>query len=333
MIERTSTEDKAGFRLSVVAPVFNEAEVLREFHRRIRQVFADNDYRGEIVFVNDGSTDESIDVLHQLRASDQEITIVDLSRNFGQQLAFTAGIDHASGDAVVLMDADLQDPPELIPRLIEKWREGFDVVYATRTARKSETALIKLSSFAFYRVMQLFGEVHFPRDTGQFRLLSRRAVDAVCKSRERNRYMLHLYSWIGFPQTSVTYERDARFAGKTKWSHWKRWNLAIEAVTSASTAPLKLITYFGMATALIAFVFGVYFVGKTLLYGDPVAGFPTLITVVLFLGGVQLIALGIMGEYLGRTFVETKNRPLYLVKELHPSSLRRETMEQIAHCG
>lgn len=300
--------------LSVVVPLYNEEEVLPEFHRRLAAVVATLDLDCEIVFVNDGSTDRSVEVIDALRAGDPRIALVDLSRNFGKEIALTAGIDAAGGDAVVLIDADLQDPPELIPELLRHWREGYDVVYATRLSRDGETRLKKLTAFLFYRLMQRATHVTIPADTGDFRLLSRRAARALGQLHEQHRFMKGLFAWIGFPQKSVPYRREPRYAGQTKWNYWRLWNFALEGITSFTIAPLKVATYLGLATALLSFVYAGLVILKTLLYGDPVRGYPSLMAALLFFSGVQLIGIGLIGEYLGRVFDETKRRPLYLVK-------------------
>ncbi len=301
-------------RLSVVVPAYNEEDVLPEFHRRITAVLNGISGRSEVVYVNDGSRDRTVEVIEGLRANDARVTLVDLSRNFGKEIALTAGLDHARGQAVVVIDADLQDPPELIPEFIKYWDEGFDVVYAKRSERDGETWFKKLTAKWFYRLMGKVSRVPVPADTGDFRLLSRRAVDALTKLREQHRFMKGLFAWIGYPSKAVLYKRDARFAGVTKWNYWKLWTLALEGFTSFTTAPLKVATYAGLVVALAAFSFASFIIYKTLVYGDPVAGYPSLMVVVLFLGGIQLMALGIIGEYLGRMFMETKQRPLYLVK-------------------
>ena len=305
--------------VSVVVPAFNEEEVLPAFYERLRTVLDQLPCEAEMVFVNDGSSDATLRVLTQLRDGDARIAIVDLSRNFGKELAMTAGLDHARGDAVVVIDADLQDPPELIPDLVKRWEEGYDVVYAQRAVREGETFFKKATAHAFYRLMEGVSRVPIPRDTGDFRLMSRRAVDALLRLRERNRFMKGLFAWIGYPQTALVYNRDPRYAGTTKWNYWKLWNFAIEGITSFTEAPLKVATYFGLFTALGAFVSGAWIIFKTLMYGDPVAGYPSLMVVILFLGGVQLISIGIIGEYLGRTFNEVKQRPLYLLNAYHES--------------
>jgi glycosyltransferase involved in cell wall biosynthesis len=306
--------------LSIVVPAYNEDAVLPEFHARLAGVLDQSGLDdAEIVYVNDGSRDLTLQVMRALRVRDPRVAIVDLSRNFGKEVALTAGLDHARGDAVVVIDADLQDPPELIPALVERWREGFDVVYAQRMARDGETRLKRASAFLFYRVLRRVSRVQVPADTGDFRLLSRRAVDALRQLREHHRFMKGLFAWIGFPQAAVPYRRDPRRAGATKWSYWKLWNFALDGLTSFTIAPLKLATYLGLATALVAFGYGSFIIGLTLVYGNPVAGYPSLLVVVLFLGGVQLFFIGVIGEYLGRIFNETKQRPLYFLNAYQPA--------------
>lgn len=316
--------------ISVVVPAYNEQDVLPEFHRRLGRVMSQLPYRWEAIYVNDGSRDDTLRVLKELKATHPEVAIVNLSRNFGKEIALTAGIDHARGDAVVLIDADLQDPPELIPKLIQVWTdEGCDVVYAQRLARDGETWLKKATAHLFYRLMQRTAGVAIPADTGDFRLLSRRAVDALRQLREYHRFMKGLFTWIGFPQKAVPYRRDRRFAGTTKWNYWKLWNLAIEGVTSFTVEPLKLASYLGLVVATTAFLYGVYVIYKTLAYGDPVAGYPSLMVTILFLGGVQLIALGMIGEYLGRVFNETKQRPLYFVQDFDAAGHPLKALDRV----
>jgi len=322
-IKRTDT----GYRLSVVVPVFNEEEVLPEFHRRLAGVLDKLPAQSEIIYVNDGSIDRSLHEIRRLKKEDARIAIVDLSRNFGKEIAMTAGFDHARGDAVVVIDADLQDPPELIPEMIKHWREGFDVVYAQRTSRAGESVFKKTTAHLFYRIMQKLSRVEIPRDVGDFRLLSRRAVDALAGLREQHRFMKGLFAWIGYSQKAVSYQRDSRHDGKTKWSYIGLWNFAIEGITSFSTIPLKAATYLGMLTAFAAFLFGMFIVLQTLLYGNPVPGYPSLLVVVLFLGGIQLMALGVIGEYLGRMFDETKKRPLYLINVYEEAQDKKKSIE------
>lgn len=302
--------------LSIVVPAYNEEEVLADFHRELTAALAS--LRGveyEVLYVNDGSSDGTVSVIEQLHAIDAHVALVDLSRNFGKEIALTAGLDHAAGDAVIVIDADLQDPPALIPELVKQWQQGFDVVYAKRTKREGETAVKRATAHLFYRVIRRVTRLQIPEDTGDFRLLSHRAVNALRELREQHRFMKGLFAWIGFPQKEVPYRRQPRYAGQTKWNYWRLWTLAIEGFTSFTIAPLKVSSYIGVLTALAAFVYALIIIYKTLAYGDPVRGYPSLMVVMLFLGGVQLIALGIIGEYLGRTFNETKRRPLYFVKQ------------------
>lgn len=305
--------------ISVVVPAYNEEEVLPELHRRLQAVLSQLTTNYEIVYVNDGSRDRTLEIMRELKEADSHVGYVNLSRNFGKEIAMTAGLDLARGDAVVVIDADLQDPPELIPKLLEGWNAGFDVVYARRVSRAGETWLKKATARAFYRIIQRIGPVSIPEDVGDFRLMSRRAVDALKQIRERHRFMKGLFAWIGFPQKAIDYQRDARFAGVTKWNYWKLWNFAIEGITSFSIAPLKISTYAGLLVAALAFIYAMWVIYKTLIFGDPVQGYPSLMVVVLFLGGVQLVGIGLLGEYLGRMFVETKYRPLYLLDEVVPA--------------
>lgn len=304
--------------LSVVVPVFNEQEVVAEFHRRLCDSLAKTAVtQSEIIYVNDGSTDKSRALLLQLMRRDRRVQVLDLSRNFGKEAAMTAGLDHAEGDVVVIIDADLQDPPELITEMIRQWRKGYDVINMRRLSRSGETWLKKATASIFYRLMGRIGPVRMPADVGDFRLLSRRAVDALKQLPERTRVMKGLFVWIGFPTMEIGYHRDSRRAGKTKWGYIRLWNLALESITSSTVAPLKAASYVGILTALAAFVYGLFVVVKTLVHGDPVPGYPSLMVIILFLGGLQLFAIGLVGEYLGRMFIETKRRPLYLVKRHH----------------
>lgn len=314
----------SGQSISVVVPAFNEQDVLPTFHLRATAVLQAVAMPYEIVYVNDGSRDGTLSVLRELHAQDPNVTVIDLSRNFGKEIAMSAGLDLACGDAVVVIDADLQDPPELIPQLVAGWREGYDVVYALRTAREGETWFKRFTARWFYRVIHSMSRVSIPPDTGDFRLLSRRAVAALRQLREQHRFMKGLFAWIGFPQKSVPYRREPRAAGQTKWNYWKLWNFALEGFTSFTTVPLQIATYFGLGVAALAFVYAVFVIFKKLLFGDPVAGYPSLMVVILFLGGVQLLAVGVLGEYLGRMFNEVKQRPLYLLNRLESSRLAVE---------
>ncbi|HEV7371762.1 glycosyltransferase family 2 protein [Arenibaculum sp.] len=311
-----------GSRLvSVVVPVYNERDGIAEFHRRLAAVLDRLPHAGEIVYVNDGSTDGSLAALLEIRAADGRAAVIDLSRNFGKEVAMTAGIDHARGDAVVVIDADLQDPPELIPELLRWWEEeGYDVVYARRESRAGETALKKLTSYLFYRVIGRLSRVDLPPDSGDFRVLSRRAVDGLMRVREQHRYMKGLFSWIGYRQKAVSYRREPRHAGKTKWNYVRLWNFSLEAITSFSVLPLKVATYLGLLVALFAFCYGGLIIFRTLAFGSDVPGYPSIMVVVLLLGGIQLTFIGVLGEYVARIFGETKQRPLYLIQDIHESS-------------
>ena len=305
--------------LSVVAPVYNESSTLTAFHQRLTTILDELPLDYEILYVNDGSTDGSRAMIDDYRRASERVAVIDLSRNFGKEIAITAGLDHARGDAVIVIDSDLQDPPELIPAFIDEWRRGIDVVYAKRNQRANESWLKRATAGAFYRLMQHVGPVAIPRDTGDYRLLSRRALDAVRQLREQHRFMKGLFTLIGYPQSAVAYDREGRFAGETKWNYWKLWNFAIEGITSFTLAPLKIATYAGFITAVGAFIYGLVIIFKTLAFGEEVQGYPSLMVVILFLGGTQLMALGIIGEYLGRTFNEVKQRPLYFVQDYLPA--------------
>jgi len=304
--------------LSVIVPVFNESAVLADFHRQMSAVMIETGSDYELIYIDDGSSDNSVDQLNEIRKADTHVALIELSRNFGKEIALSAGLDHARGDAVIIIDADLQDPPDLVHTFLEEWRNGYDVVYGRRTDRRGESRTKKLTAKWFYRILNYLSDVEIPEDVGDFRLLSRRAVDALISLPERHRYMKGLYAWIGYPQKSVPYVREPREAGESKWNYWRLWNFALEGITSFSDVPLKVATYVGVLTSGVAFVYGLFLLVRTLIWGNPVPGYPSLIIVMLFLGGVQLICLGIIGEYLARTFQESKGRALYFVKGYHP---------------
>ena len=308
--------------LSVVVPAFDEQAVLPEFHARLAAVFDRLvDLDCEVIYVNDGSRDRTRAVIGELARVDRRVAFVDLSRNFGKEIAMTAGFDYARGDAVVVIDADLQDPPELIVDMVREWRAGFDVVYARRSTREGETWLKKATAAAFYRLIRRVSRVDIPADTGDYRLMSRRACDALARLREQHRFMKGLFAWIGFPAKAIDYRRDPRRAGSTKFNYWKLWNFALEGVTGFTIAPLKIATYLGLATAAFAFLFLALVIFRTLVFGDPVRGYPTIMVTILFLGGTQLFFIGLIGEYVGRIFNETKGRPLYIIQEYHASAI------------
>ena len=304
--------------LSVIVPVFNESAVLADFHRQMSAVMKETGSEYELIYIDDGSSDNTVDRIVEIRKNDSHVALIELSRNFGKEIALSAGLDHARGDAVIIIDADLQDPPGLVHTFLEEWRNGYDVVYGRRTDRRGDSRAKIFTAKWFYRVLNYLSDVEIPEDVGDFRLLSRRAVDALTSLPERHRYMKGLYAWIGYPQKSIPYVREPREAGETKWSYWRLWNFALEGITSFSDVPLKVATYVGVLTSGVAFIYGLFLLVRTLVWGNPVPGYPSLIIVMLFLGGVQLICLGIIGEYLARTFQESKGRALYFVKGYHP---------------
>ena len=302
--------------VSVVVPVYNEAEGIKYFHERTSAALrALPGMAHEIVYVDDGSKDASYEKLREIAESDPHATVVKLSRNFGHQTAITAGLDQAKGDAVVFIDADLQDPPELITDLVVKWTAGFDVVYARRSKRKGETALKLFTAAVFYRLLRSLTNVDIPPDVGDFRLISKRVADQLRAMREKDRFVRGLVSWVGFPQTSVVYARDERYAGETKYPYSKMIKFALDGITSFSTAPLRLASWFGYMASAVGFLFLVRVIIEKMM-GGTVQGWATIMVAVLFFGGVQLICVGILGEYIGRIFNEIKPRPIYIVQEL-----------------
>ncbi|OHD63338.1 MAG: glycosyl hydrolase [Spirochaetes bacterium RBG_13_51_14] len=304
--------------ITILIPVFNEEENLHELNVQITNTMKNTKEKYEILYVNDGSKDNSMDIIKQLQKKDRRIAYIDLSRNYGKEVAMAAGFDHARGDAVIILDADLQDPPELIPIMISEWKNGgYDDVYAKRISRKGESFMKKSTSWIFYRVLEKFTKVPIQRDTGDFRLLSRKAHEALRQLRENCRYTKGLISLVGFKKKAIEFERQPRFAGKTKWNYIKLLGLAIEGITSFSIMPLRFSTIFGFIISITAFIYLVIIVLKTLLFQDPVKGYPSLMSIILFMGGIQFIILGIIGEYLGRIFYETKKRPLYFVNEYY----------------
>ncbi len=301
--------------LSIIVPMFNEAAVLDRLFDRIGSVMARLELSYEIIAVNDGSNDETLAGLLAHRARNPAIKILSLSRTFGKDIALSAGLDHARGRAVVPLDADLQDPPELIEQMVALWRQGYDVVYATRKDRPGDTWLKRTTAHFFYRVFEAIADVPIPRDTGDFRLLDRRVVDVLVRLPERTRFMKGLFTWVGFKQTAIYYQREERQGGRTKWNYWRLWNFAMDGITSFSSFPLKVWSYFGFTISAFAFLYAVVLAIRKLLHDVDVPGYTSLMVVVLFLGGVQLITLGVLGEYIGRVYNEVKGRPLYVVRE------------------
>ena len=301
-------------RLTVVVAAHNEALALPMLHPRLRAVLDGLEgIDGRVLYVDDGSTDTTWDVMQGLAAADGCVGVLRLSRNFGKEAALTAGLDFVDDGAVMILDADGQDPPELIPEFVALWQQGYDNVYGTRLVRDGESWLKRSTAKAFYRVIGRLSKTPIPADTGDFRLLSPRALQALGQLRERHRFMKGLFGWVGFRRKALPYHRHARLVGQSKFGFWRLWNFALEGITGFSTAPLRVTTYLGLAAASFAFLFALVVVLKAALYGDRVAGWPTMMAVILFLGGIQLIALGLIGEYLGRLYEESKQRPLYLI--------------------
>jgi polyisoprenyl-phosphate glycosyltransferase len=299
--------------LSIVVPMYNEEDVIAGFFERLGGVLAGLGLSYEIICVNDGSRDRTRELLAEAHARDPHIKVLNLSRNFGKETALTAGLDHASGQAVIPIDADLQDPPELIADMVARWREGYDVVLAVRRTRATDTWTKRATARAFYSTINHMTRIRITANAGDFRLMDRRVVEALGRLREHNRFMKGLFAWVGFRQTEVLYDRPERTAGQSKFNYWRLWNFALDGITGFSTLPLRLAGYFGLLVAAAALVYGAWLVVRTLVQGTDVPGYASLMVAVLFLGGVQLVVLGVIGEYLGRTFEETKHRPIYIV--------------------
>lgn len=304
--------------LSLVVPVFNEVETVDLFLDRVSRVFEHQaSVRLEIVFVNDGSTDGTLDRLLECQKRDERVRIVDLSRNFGKEAALSAGLQAATGQVVVPIDVDLQDPPELILEMIAKWREGYEVVLGRRMNRDSDSWAKRVSATWFYRIHNKIADPEIPENVGDFRLMDRAVVDALNMLPESRRFMKGLFAWVGFRTTHVDYSRPERIAGTTKFNGWRLWNFALEGMTSFSIDPLRIWMYFGAAVALLSFFFGFYIVLKVVLFGVDVPGYASIVVAITFLGGLQLIGIGIVGEYLGRAYLESKRRPIYLVRHIY----------------
>ena len=312
-------------KISIIVPAYNEEESLPYLFERLNKLMDSiPQYEFEILFVNDGSKDKTYELIKEYREKDQRYCYVDFSRNFGKEIAMMAGLDYATGDCVIFIDADLQDPPELIPELIKYWEEGYDDVYARRRSRDGETFLKKFTSKMYYKILQKMTNVEIQRDTGDFRLLDRRCVNALKKLRESQRNTKSMFSWIGYKKKEVLYDRDARMAGKTKWNYMKIIDLAIDGITSFTTSPLRIATWVAIPTFMMLFVYFVYVIAKCIVTGVVMQAFQAIIILILFFSGVQILLFGIVGEYLGRIFNETKHRPLYLVNEYNGEKERNE---------
>jgi glycosyltransferase involved in cell wall biosynthesis len=303
------------FRLSVVVPTYNEEATLEALFRRVVATVERTTPDYEVVVVNDGSTDRTLSILSMAHLADPRIKIVNLSRNFGKEAALTAGLNYASGDIVIPLDADLQHPPELIPRMVAEWRDGYDMVVAVRADRSSESAVKRVSAELFYRMMQRISDVPIPAHAGDFRLLDRRVVEALALLPERTRFMKGLFAWVGFRQTMITFDPPPRAAGRSKWRYTKLWNFALDGIFSSTTLPIRIWTYLGVGVALAALTYMLVIVLQTLIHGIEVPGYASLAAMLLFFSGMNMIGLGILGEYVGRVFVEAKRRPQYLVRD------------------
>lgn len=302
--------------ISVLIPVYNERDALPICIERVRSVLISQACTHEIVFVDDGSTDGSYEYLEAVTAIQAGLKVVRLSRNFGKEAAMSAGLAHCEGKATIILDADLQDPPELIPDMIDAWQAGADVVTMRRISRNGEPWHKTLSAYLYYRILNHLSDVAIPEDTGDFRLLSARAVQTLLRLKERSRYMKGLFAWIGYPTTEIPYERQPRIAGKTKWGYGKLIALALEGISSFSVKPLRWASGIGVIVASLGLLFGLFIAMKTLLIGEHVPGYPSLIAIIAFLGGVQLITTGILGEYVGKAYMESKQRPLFVISQV-----------------
>lgn len=304
-------------KYSIIIPVFNEEQVIEHTYERLKIVMDSTGETYELLFINDGSRDSTVDILKRLGETDNHIKVIDFSRNFGHQIAITAGMDFAKGDAVIIIDADLQDPPELILKMIEKWKSGYDVVYAKRTARKGETFFKKQTAALFYRTLRAMTDIEIPIDTGDFRLIDRKVCEQMQNVHEKNRFVRGLVSWVGFKQTAVEYERDERYAGETKYPLKRMLKLSIDGITSFSYKPLKMANYLGVALSSIGFIYMLVVLYQKLFTKTTITGWSSIIVIQLFFSGIILMMLGVVGEYIGRIYDEAKNRPLYIVRDVY----------------
>ena len=316
-------------RISVVVPLYNEQENIDALFRRLLAVLEALNTSYEVICVNDGSRDNTLKNLVEYHQRYPQIKVVNLSRNFGKDIAMSAGIDYSQGMAVIPIDADLQDPPELIAEMIEKWHEGYDVVYASRRVRIGESWFKRFSAEGFYQVINKLSRVSIPPNTGDFRLIDRRVVESIKKMPERQRFMKGIFAWVGYKQTSILFDREPRYQGQTKWNYWKLWNFAIDGITSFSFLPLKVWTYVGLIIALVSLVYASFLILRTIIFGIDVPGYASLMVAVLFLGGIQLLTLGIIGEYIGRVYEEVKGRPLYLARDCYGFENREQISDKI----
>lgn len=314
--------------ITILIPAYNEEEVLGTLLDRLLLVTTQiADYRFEFLFVNDGSKDRTLEMLKDMAKLHPQIAYINLSRNFGKEVAMLAGIDHVNGDAVIILDADLQDPPEMIPEMISYWEQGYDDVFAKRNSRAGETWFKKWSSNSYYNILDKVSNIPIQNNTGDFRLLDRKCIEALKKIRESQRYTKGMFSWIGFNKKEILFDRDPRAAGTTKWNYPKLVNLAIDGITSSTVLPLRISSFLGILVSIFALLYMLFLFFRTLIFNDSIPGYPSMMSVILFLGGVQLISLGVIGEYLGKIFIETKGRPVYLVEEYYSNYRQYEPQE------
>lgn len=302
--------------ISLLVPVYNEEDSLQIFLETTAEILDAAGFSYEYIFINDGSTDSTLACLLQLQ-NKYAITIINLSRNFGKELALTAGIDYSDGDVVIPIDVDLQDPPELIIDFVAKWRDGYDMVFGVRVDRASDSKLKRVTAGSFYRVFNSMTHVDMPDNAGDYRLLDRKVVEVLRRLPERNRFMKGLFAWVGYASTGVDYERQPRAAGKSKWNYWKLWNFALDGIIGFSSVPLRVWTYIGATVSLISFIYALVVMMRVMILGVDLPGYASMLTIILFLGGLQLLSLGIIGEYIGRIFVEVKGRPLYVIENVY----------------
>ncbi len=299
--------------ISIVVPLYNEEDVVDSFLDIMTQTLSDTNETYEIVMVNDGSSDNTLPHLLDIKSKYSEVRVINFSRNFGKEAALTAGLDHALGDVVIPIDCDLQDPPELIHEMLSEWRKGYDVVIARRANRDTDSYLKRLTAQVFYKIHNKISDTEMPANVGDYRLMTRKVVEAIKQLPENQRFMKGIFSWVGFKTKVISYTREKRAAGSTSFNYWKLWNFALDGITSFSTAPLRVWFYMGLIVSLVSFLYGVFIVAKTILMGVDVPGYASILTGMLFIGGIQLLGIGIMGEYIGRIYQETKNRPIYII--------------------
>ena len=299
--------------ISIVCPCFNEEEAIEVFLKHMEPILKQLDKSYEIIFINDGSTDNTLDVLFSAKNKHENIRILNLSRNFGKEAALTAGLENTKGEAVIPIDVDLQDPPELISSFIEKWDEGYDVVLAKRVDRTSDSLAKKLSAEFFYKIHNKISDISIPYNVGDYRLMSKRVIQTLKTLPENQRFMKGLFAWAGYKTTVVEYKREPRVAGETSFNGWQLWNFALDGITSFSTIPLRIWLYFGVITSFLAFIYGSILIIKTLIFGVDLPGYASLLTIILFLGGIQLMGIGMLGEYISRIYIEAKRRPTYII--------------------